>query len=75
MDHLTHATDMPVGDKKSRVPHLNLTYRTWERIQKLLRAGEVEINGHDLDIASVVAVAKYVSIFLAGERIQGGSPG
>ncbi|KAJ9498395.1 hypothetical protein LTR99_003244 [Exophiala xenobiotica] len=58
MDHLTHATDISVGDKKSRVPHLNLTYRTWERIQKLLRAGQVEINGHDLDIASVVAVAK-----------------
>ncbi len=56
-----HASDMPVGDNKSQVPHLTLTYRTWQRIQKLHRTGKVEINGHGLDIATVVAVAKYVS--------------
>lgn len=41
-------------------PHLALTYRTWANIQSLAKAGEVEINGSNLDIATVVAVARWV---------------
>lgn len=49
------------GELKGRLPpHLALTYRTWNNIQSLAKTGEVEINGSNLDIATVVAVARWV---------------
>jgi phenylalanine ammonia-lyase len=39
--------------------HAINTYQQWEKLQKLKESKTLEINGHDLDIASVVAVAKY----------------
>ncbi|KAI1616492.1 phenylalanine ammonia-lyase [Exophiala viscosa] len=45
--------------KKWPTPHLALTYRTWSRLQELINAGNVEINGYNLDIATVVAVSRF----------------
>jgi len=39
-------------------PHLADTYKTWRKLQELIKEGRVDINGYDLDIATVVAVSK-----------------
>ncbi|KIW32044.1 phenylalanine ammonia-lyase [Cladophialophora immunda] len=44
--------------KKRPTPHLNATCELADRVQTLLKEGDVEINGHELDIATVVAVSR-----------------
>jgi hypothetical protein len=39
--------------------HAALTYKTWSQVQNLIHGEQLHINGTDLDIASVVAVARY----------------
>ncbi|OAL33426.1 phenylalanine ammonia-lyase [Fonsecaea nubica] len=45
--------------KKRPTPHLNATCELVARVQVLAREGDVEINGHELDIATVVAVSRF----------------
>ncbi|KAK5031938.1 hypothetical protein LTS07_004559 [Exophiala sideris] len=55
----SHETDKEGETTRRSTPHLALTYRTWVTIQNLVRAGRVEINGYNLDIATVVAVSRF----------------
>ncbi|OAP60694.1 phenylalanine ammonia-lyase [Fonsecaea erecta] len=45
--------------KRPTTPHLNATSELVDRVQTLIKEGDVEINGHELDIAAVVAVARF----------------
>ncbi|EXJ68181.1 phenylalanine ammonia-lyase [Cladophialophora psammophila CBS 110553] len=45
--------------KRGPTPHLNATLELGDRVQTLVKEGEVEINGHELDIATVVAVSRF----------------
>jgi hypothetical protein len=47
-------------DVKVSVPLVSLAYHTQSRVQQLGKIGSVAINGNQLDIAAVVAVAKLV---------------
>ena len=47
-------------DVKVSVPLVSLAYHTQSRVQQLGKIGSVAINGNQLDIAAVVAVAKSV---------------
>ncbi len=48
------------------VPLLSLAYNAQSRVKKLDKIGSVAINGNQLDIAAVVAVAKSVHPVLVG---------
>jgi hypothetical protein len=41
-------------------PHATKTFETWKALQMLIKCQKVELNGQDLDIPTVVAVAKSV---------------
>ncbi|KAL3467135.1 L-Aspartase-like protein [Aspergillus heterothallicus] len=42
-----------------RQTHLHTTLRAWNRLQRLIKDGEIELDGTKLDIPSVVAVAHH----------------
>jgi phenylalanine ammonia-lyase len=45
--------------ERSGRPHARATYQAYKTVQKLLKGQkQVQLNGEDLDIATVVAVAK-----------------
>lgn len=50
--HSTHS-----GQRQENT-HASKTYDTWAKLEKLKKGGKVLLNGSDLDIASVIAVAK-----------------
>jgi hypothetical protein len=43
-------------------PHATMTYEAWRKLQELLDGQKIKVNGHKLDIATVVAVSKSASI-------------
>ncbi|KAH8880798.1 phenylalanine ammonia-lyase [Thozetella sp. PMI_491] len=43
----------------SQSSHLANTYATWKRLQERIKVGQYELNGHDLEIADVVATAEH----------------
>lgn len=47
-----------ISDAKCPCPHLDLVRKTWKRLQDLKCGKPLKINGHNLDIAAVVAVSK-----------------
>ena len=47
-------------DVKISVPLVSLAYNAQSRVKQLSKIGSVAINGNQLDIAAVVAVAKLV---------------
>jgi len=51
---------MCIMDVKVSVPLVSLAYNTQSRVQQLGKIGSVAINGNQLDIAAIVAVAKSV---------------
>jgi hypothetical protein len=54
-------------DVKVSVPLLSLAYNAQSRVEELDEIGSVAINGNQLDIATVVAVAKSVHLVLVGK--------
>lgn len=46
------------SDVQAAHAHASMTYSIWKALQSLTHGKKVELNGHDLDIASVVAVSK-----------------
>ena len=54
-------------DVKLSVPLLSLAYNAQSRVKQLEKIGSLAINGKQLDIAAVVAVAKSVHPVLAGK--------
>ena len=40
-------------------PHARATYHSYKTLRRFLKGQQIQINGEDLDIATVVAVAKY----------------
>jgi hypothetical protein len=54
-------------DAKVSVPLLSLAYNAQSRVEELDEIGSVAINGNQLDIATVVAVAKSVHLVLVGK--------
>ncbi|OAL24929.1 hypothetical protein AYO22_05265 [Fonsecaea multimorphosa] len=49
----------PRAGKECPTPHLNATRELADRVQSLIKEGYVEIDGHELDIATVVAVSRF----------------
>jgi hypothetical protein len=45
-------------------PHAAMTYEAWRKLQELVHGQKIEVNGHKLDIATVVAVSKSASLSL-----------
>jgi hypothetical protein len=43
-------------------PHATTTYKAWRKLQKLINGQEIKANGHELEIAIVVAVSKSASL-------------
>lgn len=50
-------------DEKKQAMQADISHSIWAKIEKLKAGGKVLLNGSDLDIASVIAVAKYVHHF------------
>lgn len=53
--------DKPESKDKWPVPHLQETYSCWKKVHKLVEQGNVLIDGYNLDIATVVALARLVN--------------
>jgi hypothetical protein len=49
-----------IMDVKASIPLVSLAYNAQSRVKQLDKIGSVAINGNQLDIAAVVAVAKSV---------------
>jgi hypothetical protein len=43
-------------------PHAAMTYKTWRKLQELVDGEKINVNGHKLEIATVVAVSKSASL-------------
>lgn len=43
---------------ESARPHAQVAYQAYKKVQELLNGQEILLNGEDLDVATVVAVAK-----------------
>lgn len=51
----------PSLDERCPVPHLQETYNTWKNLQNLIKQGHLVLDGHSVDAAAVVAVARFVN--------------
>jgi phenylalanine ammonia-lyase len=40
-------------------PHAQSTLKSWARLNKLIKAGSIDLDGESLDLASVVAIARF----------------
>lgn len=47
--------------EKWPVPHLQETYSTWVKVHKLVDQGSLVIDGYNLDIATLVALVRFVN--------------
>lgn len=56
-----NSSAFPVADGQSVQTHSSMIRETWKIVQGLTVAREVEINGYDLGIAGIVAVARWVA--------------
>jgi hypothetical protein len=48
----------PIMEHSAR-PHARATYQAYKTLRSFLNGQKIQLNGEDLDIATVVAVAKY----------------
>ncbi len=48
----------PIMEHSAR-PHARMTYQAYKTLRRFLKGHKIQLNGEDLDIAAVVAVAKY----------------
>jgi phenylalanine ammonia-lyase len=48
----------PIMEHSAR-PHARATYQAYKTLRRFLKGHKIQLNGEDLDIAAVVAVAKY----------------
>jgi hypothetical protein len=48
-------------EQETTSPYLEQALRSWNKVNKLQAGGKVLLDGENLDIASVIAVARYVS--------------
>lgn len=55
---MTRALNGHSSCEKWPVPHLQRTLVSWEKLQDLVRQGSIFVNGHSLDIATLVALAR-----------------
>lgn len=63
------SSELPAHQRKAQ--HCGLAGESWARLQTLKACKQVEIDGETLEVASVVAVAKYVSIQAFGAIVVG----
>lgn len=49
-----------IGNSFSK--HAKVTYELWCELEKLIHTTDVKINGHQLDIPTVIGVAKSVAL-------------
>ena len=54
----------PELDEVWPVPHLQISYDSWKKAQKLIDQGYLMIDGNSVDSADVVAVARFVTTFV-----------
>ena len=58
----------PELDEIWPVLHLQKTYDSWNKVQKLIDQGYLVIDGSSVDSAGVVAVARFVAAFCVVEN-------
>lgn len=55
----------PLPISSHPVPHKDDTLHSWAKIESLIKQGAVDVDGENLDIASVVAVARLYPYLLS----------